>query len=108
MADEELRTRILRIVRSIPRARVISYGEVAWLAGRPRAARLVGRVLAQLPEGSRVPWHRVVNARGEIALGPGRRPDHGQRARLEGEGVIFDGRRVDLARHRWKPRMAKP
>ena len=101
MPDDALRTKILAVVRAIPRGRVASYGEVAWRAGRPRAARLVGHVLSQLPPGSRLPWHRVVNARGEISRGPGRRADHGQRARLEAEGVAFIGARVDLARHAW-------
>ena len=98
----DLRQRILAVVRGVPRGRVASYGEIAWLAGRPRAARLVGRVLSELPPGSRVPWHRVVNAKGEIARGAGRRPDHGQRQRLEAEGVCFVGARVDLPRHGWK------
>lgn len=105
MPADAVRDRMLRVVRSIPRGRVASYGQVAFLAGRPRAARLVGRILAELPEGSRVPWHRVIDARGEIARGPRRRDDHGQRARLEAEGVEFVGARVDLVKHGWKPRM---
>lgn len=102
MSGDALRQRILAVVRSVPRGRVASYGEIAWLAGRPRAARLVGRVLSELPPGSRVPWHRVVNAKGEISRGPARRPDHGQRERLEAEGVVFVGARVNLLRHAWK------
>jgi methylated-DNA-protein-cysteine methyltransferase-like protein len=94
---------MLRVVRSIPRGRVATYGQIAFLAGRPQAARLVGRILSELPEGSRVPWHRVINARGEISRGPRRREDNGQRARLEAEGVCFLGARVDLDRHAWNP-----
>jgi methylated-DNA-protein-cysteine methyltransferase-like protein len=102
--DELVRHRILATVDSIPPGRVASYGQVAAEAGLPRRARLVGRVLSQLPAGSALPWHRVVNAQG--ALSP--RDDGGslreQHLRLEREGVRFDARgRVDLARHRWQP-----
>ena len=89
---------ICRAVESIPRGRVASYGQVAEIAGLPRRARLVGRVLAHLPPGSEVPWQRVVNARGEISL-----PDAAgarQRRLLEAEGVRFTpSGRVDLRRH---------
>jgi methylated-DNA-protein-cysteine methyltransferase-like protein len=99
-----VRERVLATVDSIPRGRVASYGDVAREAGLPRRARLVGRILSQLPPRSGLPWHRVVNAQG--GLSP--RGDGGsvreQRRRLAREGVRFDARgRVDLARHRWRP-----
>ena len=78
---------ICRAVEQIPRGRVASYGQVAELAGLPGRARLVGRVLAHLPPGSELPWHRVVNARGELSL-PGSGAQR-QRERLEAEGVGF-------------------
>jgi len=103
-AVELVRHRILATVDSIPPGRVASYAQVAHEAGMPRRARLVGRVLSDLPAGSPLPWHRVVNAQG--GLSP--RGDTGsvreQRRRLDREGVRFDERgRVDLARHRWRP-----
>lgn len=88
---------ICRAVQAIPRGRVASYGQVAELAGLPGRARLVGRVLSLLPPNSRVPWQRVVNARGE----PGLRGDDAARQRrlLEREGVAFGpSGRVDLRR----------
>jgi methylated-DNA-protein-cysteine methyltransferase-like protein len=89
---------ILRAVRALPRGKVASYGQVAALAGLPRRARLVGRVLANLPPNSKVPWHRVVNARGEISL-TGEAAAR-QRRLLAGEGVVFmPSGRVDLRRH---------
>ena len=98
-------TRILAVVRRVPRGRVVTYGQVARLAGLPRHARHVGYALHGLPHGSPVPWHRVINARGAISR---RGIDTGaaetQRLRLENEGVRFDFRgRVALERYGWKP-----
>ena len=60
--------RVWQIVASIPEGCVATYGDVAQLAGSPRAARQVGGVLKRLPEGSTLPWHRVVNRHGDISL----------------------------------------
>jgi methylated-DNA-protein-cysteine methyltransferase-like protein len=92
---------ILAAVASIPRGRVSTYGLVAERAGLPRRARLVGRVLAQLPTGSRVPWHRVVGAGGRIAFPAGSRAHREQRARLAREGVPTLRGRVDMDRNGW-------
>ncbi len=88
------------MVAAIPRGRVATYGEVAELAGMPRHARLVGRTLANLPTGSRLPWHRVVNASLRISERGDDRAMSEQRRRLEREGVTFVGPRVARA-HRW-------
>lgn len=95
--------RIYAVVRRIPRGRVATYGQVAALAGLPRHARQVGYALHALPEGSDVPWHRVINARGEIS--PRATPgwDHLQRALLRRERVLGRDDRVDMARFRWEP-----
>ena len=96
--------RIYAIVRRIPRGRVATYGTVARLAGMEGQARLVGYALSALPTGTKVPWHRVINARGEVSL---RSSATGagitQRIRLEQERVTFDAAgRVALARFGWK------
>jgi methylated-DNA-protein-cysteine methyltransferase related protein len=91
--------KVCRVVSAIPRGRVATYGEVAREAGLGRRARFVGRVLARLPEGSPVPWHRVLCAGGRLAFAPGSAPYLRQRARLEEEGVRFTGHKVDLGRH---------
>jgi len=91
--------RIYAAVRRIPVGRVATYGQIARVAGRV-GARQVGYALHRLRDES-VPWHRVINARGEISLG-GEAGDV-QRAMLEGEGVELDARgRVDLERYRWR------
>lgn len=94
--------RIYDAVRSIPRGRVAGYGEVARLAGLPNAARQVGYALHALRDPTEVPWHRVVNARGEIS--PRASGHHlPQRRLLEREGVRFDTRgRIDLAAFGWR------
>jgi methylated-DNA-protein-cysteine methyltransferase-like protein len=75
------------------------------LAGLAGHARQVGYALAALPEGSRVPWQRVINAKGEVSPRAERGADHEQRARLEAEGVVFgESGRVSLARFGWRPR----
>lgn len=89
--------RVWQVVAAIPRGRVVTYGQIAHLAGMPSHARLVGRVLGNLPDGTRLPWHRVVNAGLKISLRGDDRAMLEQRRRLEREGVSFIGTRI--ARH---------
>lgn len=96
--------RIRAVVEAIPVGRVATYGQVAALAGLPGHARQVGYALHSLPEGTEVPWHRVINARGEVSPRSSPGWEGFQRSLLEGEGVAFDRRgRVDLGRFRWEP-----
>ena len=83
-------------IRSIPRGKVASYGQVAAAAGYPRYHRAVARFLKTMIPGE-LPWQRVLGAGGEIKL-TGRTAAE-QRLRLKMEGVIFVGKRVDLERH---------
>ena len=97
--------RIYAVIRRVPRGRVATYGQVASLAGLGGHARQVGYALSALPEDSCVPWHRVINAKGEVSLRSERRVDTDQHRLLEAEGVLFDPRgRVSLARFQWRPR----
>jgi len=93
--------RIYEVVAQIPAGKVATYGQVARLAGIPSGARQVGYAMAALGRGRPrpgVPWHRVLNAKGESSIG------HEQVRRLEAEGVPFDDRgRVDLEAHGWQP-----
>jgi len=99
-------TKILAMVRRIPRGKVATYGQIASLAGFGHAPRLAGYALHALPEGSPLPWHRVLGAGGRLSLAR-LSPDGAltQRIRLEREGVKFDAKgRVDLERFGWKAR----
>jgi methylated-DNA-protein-cysteine methyltransferase related protein len=95
---------IYAVVSRIPRGHVATYGQVALLAGLPGRARLVGYALSLLDDPS-IPWHRVINAKGEVSLRSGAsEADEVQRLRLEDEGVHFDSHgRVPLDRYRWRP-----
>lgn len=97
------RARIYAVVKRIPRGRVATYGQVATLAGLDGHARQVGYALHDLPPRSKLPWHRVINAKGEISPRSAGDSHELQRMLLEAEGVVFslDGR-VELKRHRWK------
>ncbi|MGK3142692.1 MGMT family protein [Pantoea sp. C2G6] len=93
--------RIWQIVAAIPQGCVATYGDVAQLAGSPRAARQVGGVLSRLPPDSTLPWHRVVNRHGHISL----QGDSllRQRDALEAEGIeVSDEGQLDLAKYRWR------
>ena len=94
---------IWSVVRKVPRGRVATYGQIAELAGLEGHARQVGYALHNLPAKSNIPWHRVVNAKGEISERTGGDSHELQRLLLEAEGVEFDLRgRMDLKRYRWK------
>src|SRR5918911_4447894 len=100
-------TRIYDIVRRIPRGQVATYGQIALLAGLEGHARQVGYALHALPASTTVPWHRVINARGEVSARSERGSELTQRFLLQREGVRFDARgRVALARFGWRPQPA--
>jgi methylated-DNA-protein-cysteine methyltransferase related protein len=95
---------ILAAVRKIPRGHVSTYGEIATVAGLPRRARLVGTVLKHAPASKTLPWFRVINSSGRISLPSGSDSYAKQRRKLEAEGVIFRGDRVDMKRYGWPAR----
>lgn len=101
-STDELAQMILAVVALIPFGRVASYGQIAALAGLPRHARLVGRVLSRMDESSQIPWHRVINSQGQISLS--RLDDLGyneQQARLLSEGILFKNGKVSFKEFGW-------
>ena len=92
---------ILRIIRSIPKGRVLTYGLIARWVGAPRAARQVSRALHSMTEKYDLPWHRVINSKGTISL-PSLEGKEEQKRLLEEEGVtVSDGYEVDLNEFLW-------
>jgi methylated-DNA-protein-cysteine methyltransferase-like protein len=87
---------VWQVVESIPRGHVLTYGEVARLAGMSRAARRVGQALHRAPKGRKLPWHRVVNAQGRISFPADSSGYREQKERLQEEGVVFIEGRIDL------------
>lgn len=97
--------RIYAVVAQVPRGKVATYGQIARLADMPRHARLVGYALNALAAGNRLPWHRIINAKGQISeRGDGGAAAAAQRRRLEREGVRFTANNtISLSCYQWHP-----
>ena len=101
MTRQAFTTRVIELVRAIPEGRVATYGGIAAAAGSPRAARQVVRVLHTCSRSENLPWHRVVNREGRIALKPFAGYEE-QKMLLETEGIEFGlSDRIDLDRYLW-------
>ncbi|MFB5189915.1 MGMT family protein [Alicyclobacillus fastidiosus] len=94
--------RVVQIIQNIPQGKVMTYGQIARLAGSPRGARQVVRVLHSLSKPYKLPWHRVINSKGQLGL-----KDESyliQKLSLETEGVQFtSGNGIDLERYQFHP-----
>ena len=98
---------VYALVAQIPRGRVMTYGQIAVILGKPTAARAVGYALHQSPPGMHLPWQRVINAQGKISprgAGDVLHEPSLQRILLEAEGIRFDAQgRIDLTQYLWAP-----
>lgn len=94
--------RIWQVVAGIPKGKVSSYGEIAKLAGLPGYARYVGTTLSKLPEGSALPWFRVLNSQGKISFPADSAAYREQVERLRADGIEVNEGKVDLRRYGWK------
>jgi methylated-DNA-protein-cysteine methyltransferase related protein len=94
---------VLLILQNIPNGCVMTYGQVARVAGSPRAARQVVRVLHSMSKNYHLPWHRVVNAKGQIVI-KDEASYNEQLLNLEAEGVeVGEHDRIDLGEYQWNP-----
>ncbi|WP_256759301.1 MGMT family protein [Cohnella sp. WQ 127256] len=95
--------RVVEIIKNIPEGFVMTYGQIAECAGSPRGARQVVRILHSLSAKHNLPWHRVVNIKGEVAIQE-EESRYMQKLYLENEGVEIglDGR-IDLDEYRFNP-----
>lgn len=105
MSSESSYRKIYRVVQRVPTGRVATYGQVAALAGLPGHARQVGYALHATPDDLELPWHRVINARGEISRRQDAQFENIQTQLLAAEGVRpGTNGRIDLKRFQWRPR----
>lgn len=92
---------IYLVLSSIPKGKVVTYGQVAKLTGLPNGARQVARALRLLPRNTSIPWFRVINSQGRSSI-PGEGAAR-QISKLEAEGVTFLNGKVNLKQYQWQP-----
>ena len=93
---------IIFIIKNIPEGKVLTYGRIAKLAGSPRAARQVSWILHSSSNKYDLPWQRVINSKGMIALKFDKDKEY-QKQLLLDEGVVFsDKYKIDLKKYQWK------
>ena len=100
--SSDLKESIWQIVAAIPEGTVATYGQIARLAGFPTYARYVGTTLKNLPHDTRLPWHRVVNGKGQLSFPADSQPWRKQKSRLEAEGIVFIDRGFSLKQFQWQ------
>ncbi len=102
MSEKTFTERVVEAIKRIPKGKVATYGQIAMMAGNYRGARQVVRVLHSMSEKKGLPWHRVINSKGTIALtGEGYRI---QKQLLKAEGITLDEQgKIDFDRFLWKP-----
>jgi methylated-DNA-protein-cysteine methyltransferase-like protein len=99
-----LSERIVRLLKCVPKGKIATYGHIAALAGDPRGARQVVRILHSSSDKEKLPWHRIINSRGKISLPRGSGYEL-QKALLEKEGIVFSlNSTIDLEKYLWWPR----
>ncbi|WLR56993.1 methylated-DNA--[protein]-cysteine S-methyltransferase [Mesobacillus subterraneus] len=98
---------VIRIIQTIPYGKVMTYGQIARAAGSPRSARQVVRILHSMSEKYDLPWHRVINSKGEIGI----RDEEmyiTQKMLLESEGIRFQTERsLPLKSYSWNIDLAQ-
>lgn len=103
MENKEFKEAVYKLVAQIPKGRLMTYGQIAVLCGKPRAAWEVGQIAHFGP--AELPWHRVVNKRGGLAIGWPNGGREGHRVLLEAEGVVVnDSFGVDITTLQWWPK----
>ena len=100
MPEPKLNEIIWQLVAAIPKGKVATYGQIAKSAGYPGHARYVGSTLRNLPRNTTLPWHRVINAQGEISFPHGSEAYKRQKSLLESEGVVFIDKKLSLKDYR--------
>lgn len=106
-SSKELAQLILQVVALIPYGKVATYGQIAKMAGLPKHARLVGRVLQQV-EDKYLPWHRVINSQGKISLSKlDAQGDNLQIVKLQAENIVVNAGKINLKLYQWDGEISK-
>ncbi|PWB15305.1 methyltransferase [Acinetobacter sp. AM] len=106
-SSQELALLILQVVALIPYGKVATYGQIAKMAGLPKHARLVGRVLQQV-EDQHLPWHRVINSQGKISLSKlDDQGDNLQIVKLQAENIVVIAGKINLKLYQWDGEICK-
>ena len=101
MTMTEFTRMVIEIIQNIPEGKIMTYGQIAKNAGDPWGARQVVRILNSMSVSFALPWHRVINSKGEIGLGGAGGEE--QITRLMAEGVLVENGKIDLAKYRHVP-----
>lgn len=110
MHTSEFTAKVIKMIRSIPEGKVATYGQIAKLAGKPQGSRGVAWILHSCSTAYKLPWHRVINSKGQISFEEGTHNFRQQKRRLEKEGVEFQAAgKLSLKIYQWKknPPVAK-
>jgi len=100
---QERREAIYLALSQIPKGKVITYGNLAKLAGMPNGARLAGRLMCELPDKSNLPWHRVINAQGRLSLPVDSDGYREQLQRLQKDGIDINNGKIKLSIYGYNP-----
>lgn len=100
---DEYQAQLYAWMARIPAGRVVTYGQLAKLVGRPNGARWVGRQMGLLPSGSSLPWYRVINAQGRSSIALDAYGSNRQLRLLQREGVLVVNGGISLRRFQWDP-----
>jgi len=101
MLADSVDEKVYMLLTTIPAGRVTTYGRIATCLSLPTSARLIARILSQLPDNTSLPWHRVVNAKGKISLPQNSNCYRIQKTRLENEGIVFINDHIRLQKYGW-------
>jgi len=100
---QERKEAIYLALAQIPKGKVITYGNLAKLAGMPNGARFAGRLMCELPDQSNLPWHRVINAQGRLSLPINSEGYREQVQRLQKDGIDINNGKIKLSIYGYNP-----
>lgn len=98
----EFSKRVLRLIKSVPKGNVATYGLIAKLAGNPRGSRGVGWLLHSCTIKYNLPWQRIIKSNGRLSFPETSRKFHLQKNKLAAEGITVANGRVNLKKFLWK------